>query len=188
MRRQITTESANPLTIPPAFPRIVLNPHAFPISSVHNSVFPNLLLSQPRFNHSITLPVVPIISSSPAKEGGGFSAHVICTIYLLTLLLVSSQSPAPESFPAEAGFAGRWLCPILLTFETDVARSRLYRSQSLQLNTHFAAFFKIYKIIGIPFLILLFFQIFCTVFTIVASCKNSLKNTDPRNFAEIQGV
>ena len=59
-----------------------------------------------------------------------------------------------------------WLCPILLTFETDVARSRLYRSQSLQVNTHFAAFFKIYKIIGIPFLILLFFQIFCTVFTI----------------------
>ena len=62
--------------------------------------------------------------------------------------------------------ARQGLCPILLTFETDVARSRLYRSQSLQVNTHFAAFFKIYKIIGIPFLILLFFQIFCTVFTI----------------------
>ena len=28
-----------------------------------------------------------------------------------------------------------WLCPILLTSETDVARSRLYRSQSLQVNT-----------------------------------------------------
>ena len=49
--------------------------------------------------------------------------------------------------------SARWLCPILLTFETDVARSRLYRSQSLKVNTHFAAFFKIYKIIGIPFLI-----------------------------------
>ena len=52
------------------------------------------------------------------------------------------------------------LCPILLTFETDVARSRLYRSQSLQVNTHFAAFFKIYKITGIPFLIFGFFKSF----------------------------
>ena len=43
----------------------------------------------------------------------------------------------------------------------------------LQVNTHSAAFFKIYKIIGIPFLILLFFQIFCTVFTIfVAILQN----------------
>ena len=35
-------------------------------------------------------------------------------------------------------------CQFLATFRQNVARFRLYRSRSLQANTRFAAFFKIY--------------------------------------------
>ena len=39
-----------------------------------------------------------------------------------------------------------------------LARSRLYRNEIVQPNTHFAAFFKTYKITGIPFLIFVVFS------------------------------
>ena len=44
------------------------------------------------------------------------------------------------------------------------ARSRLYRSQILQPNTHFAAFFEIYKIIKLDFRFLHFFNAFALFF------------------------
>ena len=79
--------------------------------------------------------------------------------------ILDSQYPSiqypPDRLPPEVQGTSRLspgLCPILLTFETDVARSRLYRSQSLQVNTQFAAFFQIFKIIGIQFLICVVFS------------------------------
>ena len=38
-------------------------------------------------------------------------------------------------------------CQVLANFRQDFARFRLYRHRSLQANTRFAAFFKIYQII-----------------------------------------
>ena len=111
----------------------------------------------------------------------------------------SSAGHDPHSHRGDDRALQRRLCPILLTFETDVARSRLYRSQSFQVNTHFAAFFKIYKIIGIKFLIFVVFsnllhrfhnfvaisQIFVEEHRLSEFfCRNFREI--PRNFAEIQ--
>ena len=69
--------------------------------------------------------------------------------------------------------AKRRLCPNLLTFETNVAQSRLYQSRSLLVLVHSLAFFKIFIILNKTELLLLnFSQNFCTVFeSFVANLK-----------------
>ena len=64
-------------------------------------------------------------------------------------------------------------------FRQNVARFRLYRHRSLQVNTRFSAFFKIYQIIKLNFLkfgkilqILRHLQNFCWIFTGIADLSN----------------
>ena len=86
----------------------------------------------------------------------------------------ATRSTTPARRPRRAA-PGQFLA----NFRQNVARFRLYRHRSLQANTRFAAFLKIYKIIKLKFLkfgkilqILQHFQNFCWNFTKITDFSN----------------
>ena len=59
-------------------------------------------------------------------------------------------------------------------FLQNFARFRLYRHRSLQVNTHFAAFFKIYQMIQLTFLKFGKFCKFCNIYKLFAEFSRKL--------------
>ena len=67
-------------------------------------------------------------------------------------LLRTALSRSLRSISISSRCRAIWGHRFLAKFRQNVARFRLYRHRSLQLNTRFAAFFKIYQIIKLNFL------------------------------------
>ena len=68
-------------------------------------------------------------------------------IWCKKLATTRRRMHAMDSLAATLGPRRRWARRVVANFWQNFARFRLYRHRSLQENTRFAAFFKIYQII-----------------------------------------
>ena len=85
---------------------------------------------------------------------GAAALHVLCAHELLTGTAVLDQTRAAKSPPTRTCSTRlrRWTRRVVANFWQNFARFRLYRHRSLQENTRFSAFFKIYQIIQLKIL------------------------------------